>query len=364
MKRKSFHCIKRAVLIVLSILVLFWLVSPIPEITILFSLIAGYLGYKVVHLNAWQTVLLSVIGYFAGSLIVWKLAVREYVNSYPYIRMLIRPDNKWCHLFLMPPGTTRKIGENRYATTLNLRFPIKLEDYGKVRRIELHHYGQWSKRIRFRRGTAVWNGFMVSHPQTEIIETYQVPKSSTMMDHGEPVPIFILHSASQDYYLEHVHSTVGSNPGLSLATFEVESLRNEIKRLNEQLAEAERQKNEWHQRALAYEEIIEQQKAEIRGLLEAKGGLRDLAYEYMLTIYESCHSIEKALKALRGPRFAGWLNKYVVALIIGLAVIAYVWLNPEFGSAVYTFLSHPWNQVFVIILVGVIVAGIYYWKKR
>jgi len=316
-----------------------WLIAASKLIPPPYGEIAGQAGYFII-------IFLGIFGI--------EVAVREYVNSYPYIRALIRPNNEWIHLFLMPPGTTRKIGSNQYATTLDLRFPITLPGYEKVKRIELHHTGPWAKRIKFRRGYATWNGFIIRHPQTEIIEVFQSEKSTTMLDHGEPVPIFLLHSASQDYYREHLAASSEADACLA---------RN-LEELKAQLAEAERQKLEWHQRAISAEEIIEQQKSEIRGLLEAKSNMKDLAYEYMLTIYQACHSIDKALAMLRGPRFAGWINKYVVALILGILAIAYVWYNPQFGSALYTWLSNPMNQLFVIAFAGIIALVIYYVSRR
>jgi len=73
--------VRRVMLMVLGILVLIWIASPIPEATILFSLIMGYLGYGMLHLNVWQTVLFCAIGYVAGSLIVWKLHLTSKIRK-------------------------------------------------------------------------------------------------------------------------------------------------------------------------------------------------------------------------------------------------------------------------------------------
>ncbi len=290
------------------------------------------------------------VGYFAiifGGLFGTEIAIREYVNSYPYLRILVRPDNESIHAFLSPPGATRRLGPNRYATTLDLRFPISFGEFKGVKRMELHHEREWSKRVKFRRGMCVWSGFSVPHPQTEIVEVFQVPKASVMMDHGEPVPVLILRSGSMDYY--------HGRPGPSLAEPLTEDYRAQVERertalLAEQFAEATRQKSEWHQRAIAAEEAIEQQKAEIKGLLEAKSGLKELAYEYMLTIYQAMGSIEKALAHMRGTVLNKEIVKWIALTILGLAVVALVWANPDIVAVLA-------SNVLVLVAV-IVVAGV------
>ncbi len=231
---------------------------------------------------------------------------------------------------------------NRYATTLDLRFPVKFGELSMVKRIELHHDGKWSERVKFRRGMCVWSGFSVPHPQTEIVEVFQVPKASTMMDHGEPVPVFVLKSASMDYYYGRV--------GTSASEDYLEQVGQDVRRtIRDQMAEAERQKSEWHMRAIAAEEVIEQQKAEIKGLLEAKTGLKELAYEYMLTIFLACGSIEKALAHLRGPLLNKDMIKYIALTVLGLAGVALVWANPD----ILTMLA---SNVLVLLAV-ILIAG-------
>lgn len=287
---------------------------------------------------------LGPVGYFAiifGGLFGTEILVREYVNSYPYMRLLVRPDNQWLHAFLKPPGATRRTGADTYATTLDLRFPIKFNGH-TVKRIELHHKGRWSERIKFRRGTCVWSGFSVPHPQTEIAEVYRVPKASVMVDRSEIVPVFILKSASQDYYRPSQFSVEPVITGEDMIT--------RLETLEAQLAESERQKSEWHQRAIAAEEIIEQQKSEIRGLMAAKSGLKELAYEYMLTIYQATGSIEKAMKRLKGASISTEIAKYVMITVLGVAVIGLLWANPGIITALAN------NAIFLVI--AVIIAAV------
>ncbi len=292
------------------------------------------------------------VGYFViifGGLFGTEIAIREYVNSYPYLRILVRPENDWLHAFLSPGGSKR-IGPNKYTTTLNLRFPVKLEEYGAVKRIELHHEGKWSERVKFSRGMCVWSGFSVPHPQTEIIEVFQVPKASAMMDHGEPVPVFVLKGASMDFYY-------GRPSSAAPEAYAVKVDRERLDTLTAQMAEAERQKSEWHTRAISAEEVIDQQKAEIKGLLEAKAGVKDRAYEYMLTIYQLVGSIEESLTQMKGTTWNKALVKYIAMTVLGLSVVGLIWANPE----ILTVLA---SNVLVVLAVIVVAGAIIVYATR
>jgi len=296
--------------------------------------------------------ILGPIGYFLiifGGLFGTEIAVREYVNSYPYVRALVRPENTWLHLFLKPPGGTRRVGPDEYTTTLDLRFPVQYDGH-TVRRVELHHSGHWSERIKFRRGNCMWSGFSVPHPQTEIVEVFRVPKASLMVDHSEVVPVFTLRSASQDYY---------RGTGLDAVTaYDRGDVAHMAETARAQLAEAERQKAEWHQRAVSAEEVIEQQKSEIRGLMAAKSGLKELAYEYMLTLYQATGSIEKALSRLRGTSLNKEIAKYATIVILGLAVVAYLWANPGMVAGLAS------NALLLVVVLVAAVAAILYMQQR
>jgi len=183
----------------------------------------------------------------------------------------------------------------------------------------------------------------VPHPQTEILEVYQVPKATAMLSQSEFVPIFILKSASQDYYRP---AQLSVEP-----IFSEGDLITRVETLESQLAEAERQKTEWHQRAIAAEEIVEQQKSEIRGLMETKSGLKELAYEYMLTVYQACGSIEKALQKLRGTTIGKEIVKYIALTVIALAAIGLVWANPQ----IIDMLASNVLLLMVVLIVGAVI---------
>lgn len=300
------------------------------------------LGYALAGQIAYFAIL--IFGIFGT-----EIYIREMVNKYPYILAIVRPSNKRLHLFIKS-GVSRRVGDVNVAD-LELAFPVNYADYGKVKRIKLHYYGDWSKRVEFRPGYASFYGYEVSHPQTEVIEVYQVSRGRVSVDHGTPIPVFFLHSASRDAFLEKYALTppaISSNPGV-----DVEALMARIKTLEAELAVARQKIAEWQQLALSYEDIIEQQKAEIKGLLEAKTGVKELAQEYLLTLYQAAGSIEAALRHIRGPRLPVF-SKYLAMTLIGALVIAYLWANPQVVQQVMYFLQTPSGMILGVIVVAVL----------
>jgi len=286
--------------------------------------------------------------------------LRIWTSKYAYLEMLIRPSNKKLHLFI-DEVIPRKVGEHTYAEKLILGFPIRYEDFGKVKQVMIYHKYPWSKRVRFRSGYAVYTGQLVSHPQTETIEVYQMPGATLGIDHGEVIPCFWLRSASQDANIEALRS---GGPVTLESTMDSSSA--EVQTLRAQLAHAKQLAAEWQQKALAYEAIVEQQKNEIRALSEKEDNLKNAAVEYLLPITEGQGDVEGALKHIRGegavlPGFSKWLIPTVAIVgILGVMV-----LRPDLKERVVEFVSTPGGMLVAgIIIVAMILVVIYLWRRR
>jgi hypothetical protein len=303
------------------------------------------------------------------------LYAREVANPYPYIEMIVRPYNKKLHLFIeQDQSYGRLIDKERdfHELHLKLAFPVNYLDYGKVREVVIHHQGKWSERVRFRPGTAVWRGLRISHPMTEVIEVVQIEGASTSIDHGEPIPIFFLRSGSKDvdYYKTMTRSMPYIPANLKRMTdggfssdAKIMELQAQINDLQAKNIALQREVMEWRQRALEYEEVSAQKTAEIRGLLAAKGGIKDAALEYLLTIYEAAGRIERAIKMLRGERGFRF-DKWIALTILGLATIAYFYFNPQAGTTLYYWLSNPLNALIFAAIVIFTVSAIVYYGRR
>lgn len=314
--------------------------------------------------------ILGPVGYFAiifFGIFGTELVVREIVNSYPYIRMIVRPTNEEHDLFLLKGGKEEKLGGGWHAATLTLRFPVEIEGYEKVDELKLRYYKKWSDRIRFMRGLCYWKGFMVSHPQTETIITYQTPGASTSLDHGKMIPVYTLHNASRDFYSMSDPVLMGKPTDLEVIPAnkgklveKYQKLLTSHKNLRARFNESESKQQEWHQRTIAAEDIVEQQRVEQRGLLSAKTGTTERATSLFLGLIHACGSIEEGFRQLKGPREIPFLNKYIVMLILGLSGFVFLSLNPAFATGFAKWMSNPINQLFLFGLAVVIVIAIYF----
>jgi hypothetical protein len=116
-----------------------------------------------------------------------------------------------------------------------------------------------------------------------------------------------------------------------------------MKRLTQresQLNETIRSRNEWQQRAHSLEIINQEQRAEGRGVIEGKGGVKELAIEMLLTVYEYCHSIDKGLAYLRG-RGMEWISKYVFFFLGFVVLVVLLYYHPEFITGFQEWLNNP-----------------------
>lgn len=351
-----------------------WLILAPRFIPAPYGEVAAQVGYFVIVL----------VGVFGTDLII-----QFYVNKFAYLEVLIRPSNRVVGLFLNNhESKVIDAAKDRHSTTLFLAFPVKI-GAEKVKQVVLNHTRSWEDRIGFRSGGyARYNGYSVPHPQSERIEVYQEASGNLSIDHGETIPVFSLKTASKDY-LSHLpmpkdpqktkqaatKDAAASNMGevaeeapesidasVSLED-ETASKDAEILKLQSLVNEWMRKAGEWHQKAIAYEDIIKQQGVETKGLLEGKTGIQELAYEFLLTVYVACGSIDKALAQLKGNRME-WFNKYAMYAALGLIFFGYIWFNPDAAKAIQAWISVSTNQLFVLILIALGVVGFYLRSRR
>jgi hypothetical protein len=295
-----------------------------------------------------------------GGILGQDVLLQYMAARYPYIRAVVRPMNRTLHLYIQS-YESEQVWRNSYTTRIQLGRPINTEGlgenmpYGQVDSIVIEHDREWAKRLAFKPGRAVYAGCAVNHPQVEHVELYTVESGTISIDRAEMEPVFHLQSATQDYYSPPTPiRTDGKGRVLVSAA--------DLQRVKHEMSEAKRQAHTWHQQALAYEEIIDQQKSELKGLLEAKGGTKHLSVEYLLTLCQYAGSIEKARKMVEGPKFTFQWNKFVVYTVIGLAVIAYLWANPEAIETLVTGLNSPIGVI--IVIASAIVAYYVLVKKK
>jgi len=292
-----------------------------------------------------------------------NVAAQLSAAPHPYLKTIVRPDNKELHVFVDKDLTfDRPLGNGIHELHVKTVLPVKYKDYGKVKEIIILHRGRWSDHIYFRPGTAVWRGIFVKHGMVEVLEVTQAQTATTAIDHGSPIPIFQLLMGSKDRMLTSAITSVSANHGKLEA--ELKTLRERLSELEMENAKLRRDAIEHQQRALALEEITTQKTAETAGLLEAKVGIKEHAYETFLGLLNAFGRFDKAVEALGGRRWRLTFTKWVALTIIAVVFIVYLWANPQAAAAIQLWLMNPWNFMLVVIALVVILAIILYSGKR
>jgi hypothetical protein len=288
-------------------------------------------------------------------------------SQYPHLLMVIRPENEKVELFVdVPQSRKQRRGENLWSTTLVLKFPRTIKAYGdaKIKQLRLIHEYEYEQRVQFRPGSASLDDYDFNHPQTEYIEVVQLPGKQTSIDRAEVIPEFKLLTARNDYRL-HLNSTI-SPPGKTVTgtTVEQKDLAVKVNELEMNLAQSRNDANYWHQQAISTEQLVELKSVETSGLLDQKGGIKEYAIEYVLTLLTAMGKIDKVADYLRGSSWQRW-GKEVFAAIVLVFFIFVVWQNPQWLNGVYLWANNPQNQITIALIVVVTaILGIYVVTRR
>lgn len=296
-------------------------------------------------------------------LVIWfqDVAIRDRINKYPHLLMLVRPHKHQYHLYIKG-GKTREVAPNIFSTTLDLQFPTEIEDYKQtVNQIKINHAGHWNTRVSFSpsKCLAQYFGQLVDHPQSEIIEVHQEPfQGRVSINQGEFVPTFILDLASKDRFVGNgklVIETASSYPICQEGC-------KKIVEMNRELIEYKSQAAIFHEDSASSGEIIDQKNVETRSLLNAKTGGVDYAIELLLSLYRSCGTIDKTIKELKGKRFR--FENWMLIPITVFAGFIYFSLKPKAADQFSHWISMPGNQLFLIAIVVALVATVYYVNRK
>ncbi len=314
--------------------------------------LAMYLGDKVFPM--WKDIIFfGMIGGVVVFVVVSGWYEEHLVAPFAHFDATLRPGNRRLSLFFtVDAGATKRLGHNRYATTLRLGFPVKLPRYGKVDRIIVHHDYPFTSRAGFGEGNALFRGHFVKHHSHAKVTFWEPMEGSFDVDHGVPIPIYELIEAPLDY--NHGMRPVGSVPAQATAGKNCDSCY--------RLAEAERKAMHWHQEAVHLGEVVTQKTNELLAVLKAKGDFDKSVTMRMLSIRREQQTIENALGAKSGARIGNL--KWLGPVIIFLGILAYIQLNPDAMLALQLWLANPWNQWFAIIVLGIVASLAYYNRRR
>lgn len=298
-------------------------------------------------------------------MIMWvqEVAIRDKVNKYPHLFMIVLPEKKIYHIYIAS-GKSKKISFNVFSTIFNLAFPTQIEEAeGEIKQIKLNHIGKFTDRIHFdpTKRMARYFGQWVDHPQTDVIVVRRDKTAGRLtIKDGCFIPTYVLEFGSKDRL---------SNKGsllLSKLDKYPDCARNceKIRELNHELVEYKSQAALFHEDSASYGEIIDQQEATTEGLRKAKTGGVDYGIELLTALYRACGTIDKTIKQMRGSRFK--LEPWMIIPVVAIAGFLFITLNPSFGKTASVYFSSPLNQAFIIVLI-VAVGAMGYWvttKRR
>jgi len=314
---------------------------------------------------------------------MFEIGIRFAVQKYPFIRMIVRPENRVFYLYIARSDKargelaieTRKVGENIYSSKLNLAYPIDYFEFGKTKKIAIVHTKLWEERVKTTPGRAVFWGYGVPHPHTATIVCYRIEESPFDIEYGEPIPTLYLREAPGDYKfiaramtdeaesevegdLESISSTK-PNPIL------IENLKERIRELTIALAEKERRASYWHRRAIQSEELLTQLRSEMEGYKKAKSEVPLIAREMMLRLLYIHKTIEGAIKEVTYSTARSFIfSKWMALTVIAAGFFAYLYVHPKIVDRFLDWLILPQNQIVFLIALGIIGAVIYKLAKR
>jgi len=294
-----------------------------------------------------------------GGIFFANWAAQLAASAYPYIKTIVRPDNKELHVFVNKDMCfDRPLGNGYYEAHFKIVNPVKYKDYGKIRELIILHKGKLSDHIYTRPGTAVWRGIFVKHNAVEVLEVTQAQAATTTIDHGTPVPVFQLLMGSKDIALPAAAAPAGADEA------ELTVLKTKLSEMEMENAKLRRDAIEHQQRALALEEITTQKTAETAGLLEAKVGIKEHAYETFLGLLNAFGRFDKAVEALGGRRWRFTFTKWVALTIIVAVFIVYLWANPQAAAAIQLWFMNPLNFLLVVAALVVVLVIILQLSKK
>jgi hypothetical protein len=282
-----------------------------------------------------------------------EYAFRITASKYLYIALIVRPLNARLNLFIKEPtdGVHSRIIDKPhqiYETPLTLGEPIRSKRFQNVRQIVIKHKLPWEKRVIALPGKALFRGYSVDHSRTATLTVWTPKIGQTMIDHLEPIPIFVLAEAPRDYYLAidpvTVDAEITKEGSKANSPLELEN-----ERLKNENVEWKRYGYDQHQRLIQIEGEFQQIKNEFRGALSRTRDVSKLVLEELLTVLSAHTEIEEAVNEYRTRP---WIKVTIgmAILILGIFALYEYGYNQDFRTAI---------QQNTYLILGVAICGVF-----
>lgn len=314
------------------------------------------------------------VGSALGFIILSEYAFRVRAAQYLYILGIVCPSNEKLHMFIKEPRDgvhSREIDPNGhwYETPLTLGEPLRSKNFQGVRQFVLKHQLTWEKRFIALPGHALYRGYSVPHPRTATLVLWIPKEGQTMIDHCEPIPVFVVAHAPRDYYLAadpvtvDVPAVTNEKPGTDIELSKNDANALAFKQENEELkrknVELERYGFTQHRNIIRIEGEFRQIKNEFRGALSRTRDVSKLVLEELLTVLSAHSEIEEAVNEYRKRP---WITITVgLALLIlgGFGLYEYSY-NPDFRAGIE---ANIWPLI-IIAVCAVFIVMFFYGRRR
>ena len=247
----------------------------------------------------------------------------------------------------------RTVGsEPLYMQRIKSTEPIKIEGYGKVRCIQLITGSKsFDERVELQHGFAEYMGFQFGHPKTAVVVVWERESVGSRIDTAEYIPVFELAEAPKDRAL-----------GIRWLEGEVlEQKPPDLRNLLNELAYYKNAYNEEHSRRLWLETTMAGLRTEMNSLLDVISKKSEQVVVILLSLIKAFGDIYSAYKAVAGKSLTAKALEIVLAMVM---VGGVVYILSQHGPEIGLWLSVSTNQVFLLIALAIIVAGLYFYYRR
>jgi hypothetical protein len=245
--------------------------------------------------------------------------------------------------------------------------------FGLVHECVVHYYGEWKKLVDLQPGFTEYRDMTIPHGHSDILEVLPVKGSYLNIKHGVRTPIFELllarnsYKYRQNFVTNSTANTFNSNTGLATTVKDktLAELQEENENLRIEVSEHRRQSAEDKAHGDMNEQIHMLDAAENEGFKDLVGEASDTIMEIIQGVVSLKHSWEGGLAYLK--RNDNKLQTYlpiIIAICAFIAILAFIGLNPDLMNQLVAATQNPIVDVTAIAITALVVAGIYYYKKR
>ena len=301
-------------------------------------------------------VLPLMLGFPILLIYLYEVKVRLNYDRYKVLEVVIRSDKDMKKKIFIDTWNSvllQKSSAPIYRTELRVK-PFKYKEFGKVDRVYLIHENRFLERVKFDKQMIAVEGYTIPHPYVDYAVVYECEEP--YFDHGQFFPVFVLEKAGGDYrqmYYRYSEEDKINDPKI---------LRDKIKWMKTQMHGLRSTISKLTEDNIRLEAEVKELSDTVKGLLDASKKKADTARKFIIDVLNRTASLEDAAREVGARTEGPW--KYVLGLVVLGGIIALLALRPEYAQALGLWLNQTNNQIFLIILTGIVLGVIYFARAK